>query len=226
MQTSLKRATKFLNEIHDLKFLTVVSVLNEIQDSFLKDGKGQKEILFINETIRELSRVQDIKITYTNGFHVNHAIISLNRIDLESSPSNPDYWSFFQVAQPIIDEEALNPPEFTLLSGIHADTTSDALRFRKSKVPFVGCVNTREYSCLDFALTNLSEPVRKRACQLMANIYQQCKTFISAYQKIEEEEYESNPTVYTQILEDKKWLLKLQLRSRQLRRALMVIIAK
>ena len=76
----------------------MLSILNEMQDYYFKEGKGQKEIMFMNETIRGLSNQQDMKITYANGFHVNHATTRLANIDLETSPCNQDYWSFYQTA--------------------------------------------------------------------------------------------------------------------------------
>ena len=46
-------------------------------------SKGQKEILSINEMIYKLSHQNDMKITYNNGFHVNYAITSIDRVSVE-----------------------------------------------------------------------------------------------------------------------------------------------
>jgi hypothetical protein len=86
-----------------------------MQDNYFKDKKGQKEILFINEIIQKLSHQNDMKITYNNGFHVNYAITSADRVFIDSNTFNPDYDNFFKATQCVIDEEALNPPEISLV---------------------------------------------------------------------------------------------------------------
>ena len=54
-----------------------------MQDNYFKDRKGQNEILSINEMIYKLSHQNDMKITYNNGFHVNYAITSIDRVSVE-----------------------------------------------------------------------------------------------------------------------------------------------
>jgi hypothetical protein len=39
--------------------------------------------------------MDETKVTYTNGYHVNTAATSIGRISLEDSPHKPDYNSFF-----------------------------------------------------------------------------------------------------------------------------------
>jgi len=56
-----------------------------------------------------------MKITYNNGFHVNYAITSADRVFIDSNTFNPDYDNFFKATQSVIDEEALNPPEISLV---------------------------------------------------------------------------------------------------------------
>lgn len=85
MTTSLKRASSFLEDIQQLGYYSVLTILNEMQDTFLKEQKGQKEILFIDQVIQSLSRTQDTKITYSNGFHVNHAHTAIHLVDVEGS---------------------------------------------------------------------------------------------------------------------------------------------
>jgi hypothetical protein len=60
----------------------------------------------------------------------------------------------------MIDEDALNPVVFNLISGIYLSNTIDITTFKKS-VPFMGVRFKRDYSCLDYAMTNLAKPVRK-----------------------------------------------------------------
>jgi hypothetical protein len=78
----------------------------------------------------------------------------------------------------------------------------------------MGRLQTRDYACLDLALVNLGDDVRKRASQYFASVVTTLKSFIKAHSKIDEGEYRSNPTVYSQILQEKKWFLKLQIRAR------------
>lgn len=56
-----------------------------------------------------------MKITYNNGYHVNYAITSPERMFLDANTFNPDYDNFFKTTQPVIDEDALNPPEISLV---------------------------------------------------------------------------------------------------------------
>lgn len=37
-----------------------------------------------------------MKITYTNGFHINLAVTSINRITLDENMYRPDYVNFFK----------------------------------------------------------------------------------------------------------------------------------
>jgi hypothetical protein len=68
--------------------------------------------------LRHLSHQDDLKVTFSNGFHVNAAITATNRISLDENIYKQDYDNFFKATQPVIDEEGLSPPEFTLLKGL------------------------------------------------------------------------------------------------------------
>ena len=46
--------------------------------------------------MRLLTHRDDEKVTYTNGFHVNHAVTSTNRMSLDENPFRPDYDNFFK----------------------------------------------------------------------------------------------------------------------------------
>jgi len=41
------------------------------------------------------SHMDESKVTYNNGFHVNTAVTNTSRISLETNCINPDYSSFF-----------------------------------------------------------------------------------------------------------------------------------
>ena len=113
-----------------------------------------------------LSHQQDLKVTYLNGFHVNYAVTNLTRANLEKNCLSPDYDNFFKATQPIIDEENLNPPEFNLLSGVFLANSINNITFKKN-IPFMGSTLGKDYSCLDYALTNVSKDTRK---YLMSNL--------------------------------------------------------
>jgi hypothetical protein len=85
-----------------------------------------------------------MKITYLNGFHVNYAITGLSKVNLECSCIEPDYDSFFKATQPVIDEEALNPPEFNLISGIYLTNSINLITFKKS-ISCMGAIIKRDY---------------------------------------------------------------------------------
>ena len=76
MASSITRASAFMQEMHHLKFYGVLSILYQMQDSYFKDKKGDKEILFLNDVIMNLSHQNDLKITHNNGFHVNRSLTS------------------------------------------------------------------------------------------------------------------------------------------------------
>lgn len=101
-----------------------------------------------------------MKVTYNNGFHVNYAITATERVFIDSNCFNQDFNNFFKATQPIIDEDALNPPEYNLISGIYLTNTKNLVTFKKN-LSYVGAFPDRDYSCLDFAMTNLSKDIRR-----------------------------------------------------------------
>jgi hypothetical protein len=199
MASSIQRSATFLNEIHNITFYGVLSILYQLQDNYFKDSKGQKEIQFINEVIMGLSHQQDLKVTYLNGFHVNFSVTSLDRTNIDKNCLNPDYDCFFRATQPVIDEEALNPPEFNLVQGIYLANSINNITFKKN-IPYMGSYTGRDYTCLDYALTNVSKDTRK---YIMSNLNSNdltLKSYITAKMNLNEKEYQSNPSVYSQIL--------------------------
>ena len=99
-------------------------------------------------------------MTHLNGFHVNYSVVNLQRIDLDATCLNQEYDCFFKAAQPIIDEEVLNPAEFNLISGIYMSNYVNLKTFKKD-VPFMGSIPSRDYKCLDFGLCNIGKNMRK-----------------------------------------------------------------
>jgi hypothetical protein len=98
MASSIKRASDFMAEMHQLKYYGVLSILYQMQDTYFKDKKGSKEILFLNDVIMDLSHQNDLKITHNNGFHVNRSLTGSNRIIIDSNCMHQDYDSFFKAA--------------------------------------------------------------------------------------------------------------------------------
>lgn len=98
MATSLPRAAAFLSEIHQLTYYSILAVLLEMQDNLLKDEKGQVEAQGLGEVIRNLSHQQDLKLTFSNGFHVNTAVTASERLNIDTGCHSQDYEGFLQCA--------------------------------------------------------------------------------------------------------------------------------
>lgn len=88
--------------------LTLVSCMDKLFDKFY-DNKGVKEIKFLNETWKELTRRENSKITYNNGFFVNRSIVSPKRLWLDTK-NFTDHEEFALSIQAIINEKAAAPP--------------------------------------------------------------------------------------------------------------------
>ena len=61
----------------------------------------------------------------------------------------------------------------------------------------MGSFLPRDYGCLDYALTNISKNLRN---DIMSNLHSNdltLQSFIKAKMKLDEKDYQSNPTVYT-----------------------------
>lgn len=230
MTTNLGRAAQFLGEAHQISYLGMLYTLHQMQEHYFQEGQGQKEIHFINEVIQKLTQHRDIKVTYSNGFHVNRAVTAIDRVDLEASCHSPEYASFFQATLPIIDEVALNPPEFNLVRGIYFDKlggpTGTGRRPCYLGAPAVCAGGDRGYACLDYALTNLSTASRKYVQSNFGALDQVLRSFVRAQMGMEEQECRANPTIYAQMLREKKLFLRQQTRARQLRRVYMILLAK
>ena len=191
----------------------------------MKDARGQKELISINELIQQLSHQYDLKVTYLNGFHVNKALTDTHRFSLDFNFINPDFDGFFKASQPVIDEQCLNPPELNLISGIYLVDTIDMVTHKKS-VSFMGSIIPRDYKCLDFSLTNLSRKLRNDLMSNLNSNEQTLQNYIKAKMRLDEKEYLSNPSVYSQITNEKKQFMKTQIKARQWRRIMMIIMSK
>ena len=73
----------------------------------------------------------------------------------------------------------------------------------------MGYMQERDYSCLDFALTNINKDIRKYIMSNLNSNELTLQSFIKAKMKIDEKDYLSNPSIYNQILAEKKTYLKI-----------------
>lgn len=167
MTANISRASQFLQDTHKITYLSVILTLYQVLDQYLKEGKGQKEINYLNDILRMLTHAEDLKVTLHNGFHVNRSVTAIDRLDLEVNMKSPEYTQFFKATQPIIDEEALNPPEYNLIKNLF-DVAHGERCFYSRPANFVGSLrgvgsSGRVYACLDFSLINLHRDIRKYA---------------------------------------------------------------
>lgn len=86
-----------------------------------------------------------------------------------------------------------------MVAGIYLANSINLSTFKKN-IPYVGALMPRDYSCLDFALTNLSKEVRKYATTNFASVEDTLRNFLKAKSDTIEEEFESNPAIYSEIL--------------------------
>lgn len=145
-----------------------------------------------------------MRYTLHNGFHVCPHVRTYN---LDANSYCPESSLFESCAQPIIDEEALDPKIFTLIKSIYAPPHEAK---RDGRVYSLGQTHDlRSFSCLDFMLTNLSRPVRNNLAGNCQAVEKSLRTYIVAQMKMEEEDCESNPSLYRTLLDEKRRFLKL-----------------
>jgi len=96
---------------------------------------------------------------------------------MDSHQYNQEFDSFFKLTQPLVDEEALNPPEFNLISGIYT-TNSINLKTFKKNVPYMGNLFLHDYKCLDYAMANLQKDIRKYFMTNLGSIDMTLSSFI------------------------------------------------
>ena len=151
-------------------------VLMSMQDSHGSAGTAVKEMHQVREVLRQLSHQDDSKVTYTNGFHVNSSVTATNRIPLDETPFKPDYDNFFKAVQPVIDEEAMNPTEFTLLSGLMLARYANNYSYRKDR-RYPGALPKRDYHFLDCKLINIDADLRKYLTSALIGVDSQAKSY-------------------------------------------------
>lgn len=83
----------------------------------------------------------------------------------------------------------------------------------------------RDYAYLDHSLTNLSQKLRKYLMQNINANEHTLQQFVFASTRQNEKDYQSNPSVYASILNEKKNFLKTTIRARQSRRIMMMFMS-
>jgi hypothetical protein len=144
---------------------------------------------------------------------------------MDENPFRPDYDNFFKCAQPIIDEEALNPPEFTLLSGIYLAKYRNNYTYRKDR-RYMGAMPQRDYHYLDFKLINIDRDLRKYVNSSLIGVDNQAKLYAHSRLHVEEKQYVSNLNLYNEVFQEKKIFNKQLIRSQMLKNALMILMSK
>ena len=156
----VRQAGEFLNQLVQQTYYSLILVFMSMQDTHNDKGTALKEMSQVKEVLRNLSHRDDEKVTYTNGFHVNHSVTTTSRISLDENVYRPDYDNFFKCVQPVIDEEGMNPTEFTLLSGLYLSRYTNNYSYRKNR-HYLGSMPLRDYHYLDCKLINIDKDLRK-----------------------------------------------------------------
>lgn len=219
MQASLSRACAFLRSALEIRFHGLVVGLGEVLDSFLKEGRCQKEVIILSEALASLTNLSEVRFTLPNGFHV---VPKLRSVNLETSTYQPDQDLFWECARPVIDEEALNPHQYTLIKSIYG---RKKYCFRENQVRFAG--NTgglRQFSCLDLLLTNVERAGRRYISNHIQAADKSIQSYVHAQLGMNPEDFEAHPSVYCTILDEMLRGLKLQRKARQLRGVVIIIL--
>jgi len=199
----VRQAGEFLNQLVQQAYYSLMLVFMSMQDSHGEKGTALKEMHQVREVLRLLTHRDDQKVTYTNGFHVNHAITNTDRIPLDENAVRPDYDNFMKAVQPVIDEEAMNPTEFTLLSGLMLSRFSNNYSYRKDR-RYVGAMPRRDYHYLDCKLINIDRDLRKYINSALIGVDSQSKHYACARLNTTEERYVLSLNLYLEVFQERK----------------------
>ena len=196
-----------------------------MQDAHGMAGTALKEMHQIRDVYKMLAHQDDQKVTFTNGFHVNQSITHTSRIALDENPFRPDYDNFFKAVQPVIDEEAMNPTEFTLLSGLMLSRYTNNYSYRKDR-RYTGYLPKRDYHFLDCELINIDKDLRKYITSSFIGVESQAKTYACARLNTSEKQYVYNNNLYREVFQERRVFNKQMIRSKILKRALMILMSR
>ena len=82
-----------------------------------------------------------------------------------------------------------------MIQGVYLTNSINLTTFKKN-LPYMGALLPRDYSCLDYALTNVSKDTRR---YIMSNLNSNdltLQSYITAKMNMNEKEYQSNPSIY------------------------------
>lgn len=83
-----------------------------------------------------------------------------------------------------------------MIQGVYLTNSINLTTFKKN-LPYMGALLPRDYSCLDYALTNVSKDTRR---YIMSNLNSNdltLQSYITAKMNMNEKEYQSNPSIYS-----------------------------
>lgn len=225
LNEDIENAAVFLQDQVQLSYFGVLSCLSQVQDFYLKEQalNARKEVLFINETFKTMSHTDDMKVTYTNGFHVNLSLTRTRMLNIDENPLTQDFSEYERCIQPVIDENALAPSQFTLISNMFDQNSMNLRTFKKNKT-YMGCQYERDYGYLDYSLLNLDKGVRRYLQTNFMSVDSQLKEYVKLKSNHEDAFFVGNTHQYFDMLHDKKMYLKTMLRSRQLKRIVMILL--
>ena len=150
---------------------------------------------------------------------------STYKIDIDENPYRPDYDNFFKCAQPIIDEEALNPTEFTLLCGLYMTRFQNNFTYRKDH-RYLGVLPCRDYHYLDCKLLNIDRSLRKYIASSLEGTDEQAKDYACTRLQTTQKLFSASANLQREVFFEKKIFNKQQIRSKILRRALMILMTR
>ena len=225
LEGDVRQAGDFLSQLVKQTYYSLTLVLISMQDTHAERGTGLKEMSQVREVIRALTHRDDEKVTYTNGFHVNHAVTTSSRISLDENVYRPDYDNFFKAVQPVIDDEAMNPTEFTLLSGLYLSRFTNNYSYRKNR-RYMGAMPLRDYHYLDCKLINVDQEIRKYISSTLIGMDSQSKQYACARLNTTEKHFTNSLNLYQEVFTERKVFTKQLIRSKMLRRALMILLGK
>ena len=105
----IDKINNYMEIVHDLKMLCLISCMDKLFDRFNDTQSAVKELKFLLETWKELTRRDSCSITYNNGFFINRSMISSRRMWFDSRQFT-DHEEFELSVQAIVNEKAGAPP--------------------------------------------------------------------------------------------------------------------
>ena len=170
--------------------------------------------------------MDETKVTYMNGFHVNQATTSLARISLDETTHKPDYVNFFLATLPVIDEQSLNPNEFNLVRGMYTAEAAH-LKVYRSVRPHIGSLPQRAFSYLDYSILNLNRDVRRYIVANVTECESQALQFAHAKtHQTNEAQYKGNFKIQMNVFTEQLRYLKHSIKAHKLQQVIMVLLTK